>query len=53
MSKKLADRLATLYETVNDIDLLIGVMAEKPLKGAFVGPTLACILAQQFYRVKN
>lgn len=51
VAEDLADRLATLYETVNDIDLLVGVLAEKPIKGAFVGPTLACILAHQFHRV--
>lgn len=47
----LADRLATIYETVDDIDLLVGAVAERATKGAFVGPTLACILGRQFQRV--
>jgi hypothetical protein len=32
-NESLADRLATVYETVDDIDLLVGVMAERPRKG--------------------
>uniref|UniRef100_A0A915EI03 Peroxidase n=1 Tax=Ditylenchus dipsaci TaxID=166011 RepID=A0A915EI03_9BILA len=51
--KDLADRLATIYETVDDIDLLVGVLAERPKKGSFVGPTLACIIANQFYRTRR
>lgn len=46
-----ADQLATVYESVDDIDLLVGLMAERPLKGSFVGPSLGCLIANQFYKV--
>ncbi|KAL3109122.1 hypothetical protein niasHT_012684 [Heterodera trifolii] len=53
VNKTVADRLATLYEHVDDIDLLVGVLAEQPRKGAFVGPTLACIIGRQFQKSRQ
>lgn len=40
--------LASVYSNVEDIDLFTGGLAETPLKGAVVGPTIGCILAHQF-----
>ncbi|KAH7698557.1 oxidase/peroxidase, partial [Aphelenchoides avenae] len=53
MSDEVVDKLSFVYESVHEIDLLIGVLAEKPLKGAFVGPTLACIIGSQFHATRR
>ncbi|KAF7634782.1 hypothetical protein Mgra_00005815 [Meloidogyne graminicola] len=52
INESVADQLATIYEHVNDIDLLIGVLAERPNKGAFLSPTLSCIFGRQFQKTK-
>jgi peroxidase len=38
---------------VAEVDLFTGMLAEKPLPGGGVGPTIACILADQFSRIRR
>ncbi|KAI5646889.1 peroxidase domain-containing protein [Phthorimaea operculella] len=45
MEKILA--LKKLYEEVDDVELLAGIMSENLIKGTAVGPTLFCIMAKQ------
>lgn len=47
-----SSELASVYKHVDDIDLFIGGVAERPLPGGLVGPTFACILGRQFHDVK-
>jgi peroxidase len=47
------DKFAKLYETVGDIDLFIGAMSERLAPGALVGPTLQCIISDQFLKLKR
>ncbi|PAV56333.1 hypothetical protein WR25_19420 [Diploscapter pachys] len=51
-----ADRvnlLKTVYANVNDIDLYVGILMEKPMNEALIGPTGGRIIAEQFRRLRD
>lgn len=52
MDREIASKLAELYENVNDIDLIVAALAETPVEGGLVGPTLACVYAHQFRHLR-
>ena len=45
--------LRSVYNHQDDIDLVVGGLAERPLSGAVVGPTFGCLLGQQFQILKK
>ncbi|KAL7669289.1 hypothetical protein ACOME3_009951 [Neoechinorhynchus agilis] len=45
--------LSFLYRDVNSIELLTGAISELPLKNALVGPTLSCLITNQFSLLKH
>jgi hypothetical protein len=46
-------RLAAAYDHVDDIDLWVGGLAERPLGGALVGPLVRAIVADQFEALRD
>lgn len=40
------------FSDVNDIDLVIGGLAEKHLPDSVLGPTFACLTGMQFFHLK-
>ncbi|XP_071450013.1 salivary peroxidase/catechol oxidase-like [Hetaerina americana] len=54
MSHKKIQQLKNLYDSVNDVDLLVGGYMEDSCWGAYssgiVGHTFGCIISEQFYR---
>ena len=53
MSSTTVDRLASVYQSVEDVDLFTGGLSERPVVGGMVGPTFACILGQQFLNLRR
>ena len=45
--------LRSVYNHQDDVDLVVGGLAERPLSGAVVGPTFGCLLGQQFQILKK
>ena len=50
---ELATALAGVYESVDDIDLWVGMLAEDHLPGSSVGELLSVILIDQFERLRD
>ena len=48
MSQVQIDRLASVYETVVDVDIFAGAISESPVLGSQFGFTFTCILLEQF-----
>lgn len=52
-NKELQQKLQSLYGTVNNIDLWVGLLAEDHVPGTSFGPTGSRIVANQFERLRN
>ncbi|KAH7950317.1 hypothetical protein HPB49_022384 [Dermacentor silvarum] len=48
-----AQALGKLYASIEDVDLFPAGIAEKPVLGGVVGPTFACLIAEQFVRMRS
>lgn len=47
------NRLQAVYGNhFEDLDLVAGLVLEKPVPGSFYGPTAVCIMGEQYYRLK-
>ncbi|XP_076651592.1 uncharacterized protein LOC143358378 isoform X2 [Halictus rubicundus] len=45
--------ISGLYESVHDVDLYTGALAELPKADGIVGPTFNCLIADQFVRLQK
>ncbi|VDK41307.1 unnamed protein product [Anisakis simplex] len=53
LDKNIRAALARNFKTPDDVDLYIGSMVEDPVVGGLVGQTLACLIGDQFKRLRD
>ena len=53
IGEDLAADFAEVYDNVEDIDLWVGGLAEMPVEGALLGPTIGAIVGDQFARLRD
>ncbi|CAH1099661.1 unnamed protein product [Psylliodes chrysocephalus] len=53
ISQKNVEKLSTLYESPEDVDLTVGGSLEAHVPGTLSGPTFLCILTEQFFRTRK
>lgn len=53
MTPETLEKLQFLYASVEDLDLYSAGLAEKPVPHGLVGPTFACVIAQQFQNLRK
>lgn len=53
MPRQVALKLAAVYAHPDDVDVLVGGMAERAWEGSLVGPTLRCIVSEQMLRSRK
>ncbi|XP_023315879.1 chorion peroxidase-like [Trichogramma pretiosum] len=46
-----SNAISSLYESVEDIDLYTGALAEIPSGGSLLGPTFTCLISDQFKKL--
>lgn len=51
--RDLQERLASVYTSVDQIDLWVGILAEPPVRDAMLGETAVTILRDQFTRLRD
>lgn len=47
------EKLAQVYDSIEDVDAWVGMLAERPVKGGLAGETQAAVLTEQFLRTRN
>jgi len=52
LTEEFWNSLKDVYGSVDDIDIFVGGIAENNVRGGALGPTFACIIGEQFRRIK-
>ncbi|VDD90879.1 unnamed protein product, partial [Enterobius vermicularis] len=53
LDPKVRQGLSKIYKSPNDVDLYVGAMVEDPVAEGLVGTTLACLVGNQFKRLRD